>query len=39
MTIIGDKSDFVDYMNKIKTGTSEFALIMQKILFGHYTNT
>jgi len=25
MTIIGDKSDFVDYMNKIKTGTSEFA--------------
>lgn len=36
---VGGRSDFNKYINKIKTGTSEFALIMYQILFGDRTNT
>ncbi|KKM99889.1 hypothetical protein LCGC14_1143320 [marine sediment metagenome] len=38
MTTGSEGSDFVKYLAKIRTGTSEFALIMQEILFGERTN-
>ncbi|KKN17113.1 hypothetical protein LCGC14_0969140 [marine sediment metagenome] len=33
MTTGGRNSDFVRYMNKIRTGTSKFAMVMKEILF------
>ncbi|KKM96976.1 hypothetical protein LCGC14_1172730, partial [marine sediment metagenome] len=39
MSAGGSKSDFINYMDKIRTGTSDFALIMYEILFGPRTNT
>ena len=39
MSITTSHSDFVKYMDKIRTGTSEFALIMYEILFGPRPDT
>ncbi|HDZ16651.1 MAG TPA: hypothetical protein ENH75_00070 [archaeon] len=39
MTAGGSNSDFVRYMNRIRAGTSEFAMVMYNILFGRRTNT
>ncbi|KKN29522.1 hypothetical protein LCGC14_0843170, partial [marine sediment metagenome] len=39
MTVVGPQSDFVRYINKIMTGTSEFAMIMYDILFGPRPDT
>ncbi|KKM62499.1 hypothetical protein LCGC14_1521030, partial [marine sediment metagenome] len=39
MTAGGADSDFVRYMNRIRIGTSEFALIMYQILYGPRENT
>lgn len=39
MTVSGNDSDFIEYMNKIRTGTSEFEKIMYDILFGPRPST